>query len=274
MTIIYEIGIFLALGLVTGFLSGLLGIGGGFIRIPIFILLFPLIGINDAVLMHFAVGTSMALIIPTALAASIKQYKQGNLDLNYYWTWSFGIFIGVVIGLLLVPYCSAQTFKILFLILVLSVIVYLSFFSESKVISKTAPQGSLKVFIASLIGMVSALTGTAGGSVTMPVLKAFNVPLKKGVAMASATGLVVGLVGTAGFVYHGLDVPDRPDYSWGYISLMVLFAMLPTVFFGASLGARATNRCSERLIKRIFILLMLIIAANMLFKLVQGGLWS
>ena len=269
MTIAYEIGLFLALGFVTGFLSGLLGIGGGFIRIPIFILVFPLIGINDTVLMHLAVGTSMALIIPTALAASIKQYKQGNLDLNYYWTWSIGILIGVLIGLLLVPYCSAQTFKILFLTLVLSIVVYLSFFNESKVISKVAPQGGGKVFVAALIGMVSALTGTAGGSVTMPVLKAFSVPLKKGIAMASASGLVVGLVGTAGFVYHGLDVPNRPDYSWGYISLMVFFAMLPTVFFGASLGARASNQCSERLIKYAFICLMLVVAANMIYKLVH-----
>lgn len=269
MTIVHEVGMFLILGLVTGFLSGLFGIGGGFIRIPIFILVFPMLGINDTILMHIAVGTSMALIIPTALASSIKQYTQGNLDLNYYWTWSIGIFIGVFIGLMLVPYFSAQTFKVLFLILVLSVIVYMSFFSESKVISKLPPRGILKWLIATFIGVVSALTGTAGGAITSPVLKAFNVPLKKAIAMASASGLVVGLVGSVGFIFHGLYVPGRPHYSWGYINLIVFFAMLPTVFFGASLGARVNNRCSDRFIKRTFILLLLVIAANMLFKLIH-----
>ena len=171
MNMVYEVGMFLVLGFFTGFLSGLFGIGGGFLRIPIFILIFPLIGIKDVVLMHFAVGTSMALIIPTALASSIKQYMQGNLDLNYYWTWSLGILMGVLLGLLLVPYCSAQLFKILFIMLVLSVVVYMSFFSETKVISQTAPRGILKLFIAALIGMVSALTGTGGGSIRYPYLK-------------------------------------------------------------------------------------------------------
>lgn len=270
LTIIHEVGMFVLLGLVTGFLSGLFGIGGGFLRIPIFMLVFPLIGINDAMLMHIAVGTSMALIIPTALAASIKQYAQGNLDLNYYWTWGIGILFGAVIGILIVPYCSAQTYKILFLILVLSVIVYLSFFNETKVISETAPRGIVKALIASFIGVLSTLTGTAGGAITMPILKAFSMPLKKGIALASATGLIIGLVGTAGFVFHGLDIPDRPHYSWGYINLIVFAAMTPTVFLGAFLGARVSNQCSERLIKYAFIVLLVVIAGNMIFKLVYG----
>ncbi len=108
-------------------------------RIPIFMLVFPLLGIQTTLLMHFSIGTSMALVIPTALAASIKQYKQGNLDLNYYWTWGCGIFLGVVIGLMLVPYFTVQTFQILFLILVLTVLVYLGLFSESRVIANAAP---------------------------------------------------------------------------------------------------------------------------------------
>ncbi len=127
----------------------------------------------------------------------------------------------------------------------------------------------MKWFIAALTGLVSALTGTAGGAITVPILKAFNVPLKKCIAIASATGLVVGLVGSAGFVFHGLNIPDRPHYSWGYVSLLVFFAMAPTVFVGASLGAKASNQCSERLINRAFVLLLLIIAANMLYKLLS-----
>ena len=108
----------------------------------------------------------------------------------------------------------------------------------------------------------------------MPILKAFSVPLKQGIALASATGLVIGLVGTAGFVFHGLNVPDRPHYSWGYVSLLVFCAMSPTVFLGASLGARVSNQCSERIIKRAFVLLMMIIAVNMLVKLIPGNLLS
>ena len=267
LTLVDQAIIFLVFGFITGFLSGWFGIGGGFIRIPIFAAIFPYLGVHDAISMHVTIGTSMALIIPTALASSLKQYTQGNLDLNFYWTWGFGTLVGVILGLFLVPYCSAQTFKILFLVLVLCVIVYLGFFSNSKVISKSAPKGALKVLIASFIGMISALTGTAGGAITTPVLKAYSFPLKKAIALASATGLIVGLVGSVGYVFHGLDVPGRPHYSLGYISLFVFFSMMPTIFLGASLGARVNNQCSDNLIRRAFVLLMLVIAANMLYKL-------
>ncbi len=265
--IINEILFYLLFGLVSGFVSGFLGIGGGFIRIPIFAAMFAYFGVEEKILMHVVVGTSIALIIPTAIASSFKQYRLGNLDLRYYRTWSLGILVGVVAGLLIVPYCSARTFRILFLSLVCCVIFYLSFFSNSKGLLQSPPGGWLKGFIAMLIGLASALTGTAGGAITTPVLKACSFPLKKAIAMSSATGLVVGVVGTAGYVYHGLAVVGRPHLSWGYVSLLVFFAMTPTIFFGASFGARMNNQCSDTTLRIAFIILLSVIAVNMFYKL-------
>jgi uncharacterized protein len=269
--IVTEIIVFLSLGLVTGFLSGLFGIGGGFIRIPIFAYVFPMIGVAHPILMHVAIATSVALIIPTAIAASIKQYTQGNLDLSFYSTWAIGIFVGVLIGLFLVPYISTQLFQIIFVVLALIIAAYLGLVKDSLVISKNAPKGFVKALISMSIGLASALTGTAGGALTTPALKVCSMPLKKAIGTASATGLVIGLVSTIGFVIHGWNIPDRTHFSFGYVNLVVFFAMLPSIFWGASLGARINNRLDDRIVKRAFALLMLTVAANFIFKLAADG---
>src|SRR3981189_944745 len=104
--IVERIGAFALVGLASGFASGLFGIGGGIVRIPIFIYLLPLFGVAHPVLMHVAVGTSMALVLPSAVASTRKQYALGNLDLSFYRTWALGILIGVLVGLALLPFAS------------------------------------------------------------------------------------------------------------------------------------------------------------------------
>jgi uncharacterized protein len=81
--IVQRIGAFALAGLASGFSSGLFGIGGGIVRIPIFVYLLPLFGVPSPVLMHVAVGTSMALVLPSALASTRKQLALGNLDLAF-----------------------------------------------------------------------------------------------------------------------------------------------------------------------------------------------
>ena len=262
MDLIYESGILLVLGLAIGVLSGLFGIGGGFIRIPAFIALFPLIGVPTHQLMHFAVGTSVALIIPTAVASSLKQYRQGNLDLGFYWEWAVAISIGVLLGLVLVPYTSTRDFKIFFLLLVVIVTVYLALVPDSLTISDQPPHGAGKAMMAIVIGMISALTGTAGGMMITPALKMCCVPLKRAIATASASGLVIGVISTAGFIYHGWNYSVATRYAFGYVNLLVFLAMAPGVFVGSWAGARLNNHLTDKLIKRLYIALLIVVAGD------------
>src|SRR4029077_14365802 len=91
-----RIGVFALVGLASGFASGLFGIGGGIVRIPLFVYLLPLFGVAHSVMMHVAVGTSMALVLPSAIASTRKQLALGNLDLSFFRTWAVGILIGVL----------------------------------------------------------------------------------------------------------------------------------------------------------------------------------
>ncbi len=262
-----QIVVLLAFGLVTSLISGLLGIGGGIVRIPLFIYLFPALGTPDESMMHMAIGTSVALVIPTAIASSARQYRQGNLDIGFYRWWAVGIFVGVAGGLALVPYVSTEVFQIVFVVFLLAMVAYVGFVKQTTVLSQSPPRGIVKFALAALIGLASALTGTGGGALTTPSLKAFSVPLKKAVATASATGLVVGVIGAIGYVLQGWNTANRPAHSLGYVDSVVFLGMLPTILIGAPLGARLNNHLSETSLKYLYAAFLLIAAGNLIYKL-------
>ena len=270
MNLLSELCLLLALGLATSFVSGLLGIGGGIIRIPLFVYLMPVLGVEKIVLMHVAIGTSVALVIPTAAAASIRQYKQGNLDLQYYRTWALGIAVGVVAGNAIAPLISTELFKLIFVIFLLTVAAYIGLVPKTVTFTERPPTGATKLVLAAGIGLLALLTGTGGGALTTPSLKACSMPLKKSVAIASATGLVVGAIGSIGFIVSGRNAPYRPHFSLGYVNLTVFLAMLPTVLIGAPLGAKLNNHLDDRILSRTYAVFLLVAAIDMAYKLLQG----
>ena len=162
--IVQRIGAFALAGLASGFSSGLFGIGGGIVRIPIFMYLLPLFGVPSPLLMHVAVGTSMALVLPSALASTRKQVALGNLDLTFFRTWALGIFVGVLIGTSVVPFASTEILQAIFAAFMVTVGVYEGFFKDRVVIAKAAPRGGVKLAVAAAIGWLAAMTGTGGGT--------------------------------------------------------------------------------------------------------------
>jgi hypothetical protein len=150
--IVERIGAFALVGLASGFASGLFGIGGGIVRIPIFIYLLPLFGVAHPVLMHVAVGTSMALVLPSAVASTRKQLSLGNLDLAFFRTWAMGIFLGVLIGTALLPLASTEILQAIFAAFMVTVGVYEGFFRNRMVIAKSAPRGAVKLAVAAALG--------------------------------------------------------------------------------------------------------------------------
>src|SRR5207342_1353376 len=154
--VVERIGVFALVGLGSGFVSGLFGVGGGIVRIPLFVYLLPLFGVAHSVMMHVAVGTSMALVLPSAIASTRKQLALGNLDLSFFRTWAVGILIGTV----LLPYASTELLQVIFALFMVTVGVYEGFLKDRLVIARAPPQGATKLGVASAIGCLAALTGT------------------------------------------------------------------------------------------------------------------
>jgi uncharacterized protein len=267
--IVERLGAFALVGLASSFASGLFGVGGGIVRIPIFVYLLPLFGVAHPVLMHVAVGTSIALVLPSAVASTRKQLALGNLDVPFFKTWAVGIFVGVLIGTVLVPFASTEILQAIFAAFMVALGVYEGFFKNRMVTAKAAPRGAVKLALAAAIGLLAALTGTGGGTLTTPALQAFSVRLEAAIATASATGLITGAVATIGAMIGGWHVRDLPAYSLGYVDLAIFAAMMPTILIAAPLGVRAGHSLSEAWLRRVYTVLLFVIAADLIRKLVS-----
>lgn len=251
--VVERIGVFALVGLGSGFVSGLFGIGGGIVRIPLFVYLLPLFGVAQSVMMHVAVGTSMAL---------------GNLDLAFFRTWAVGILIGVLVGTALLPYASTELLQVIFAIFMVTVGVYEGFLKDRLVFARTPPQGAKKLGVASAIGCLAALTGTGGGTMATPILQAFSMKMQAAIAVSSATGLVSGVVATIGAIVGGWHALGLPSYSLGYVDLAIFAAMMPTIMIAAPVGVRVGHMLSETWLRRVYTVLLFVIAADLIRKLV------
>jgi len=267
--LVEHIVVFALAGLASGFVSGLFGVGGGIVRVPLFVYLLPLFGVPHAVLMHVAVGTSIALVLPSAFASTRKQLALGNLDLAFFRTWAVGLLAGVLIGVVLLPFISTEVLQTIFAAFMLAVGIYEGFLKDRLKAAAAAPQGMVKLVVATAIGIIAALTGTGGGAVTTPVLQAFSVRLERAIAIASAGGLVTGAVATIGAVVNGWHVRGLPAWSLGYVDLAIVIAMMPTILIAAPLGVRAGHRLSETWLRRIYTVLLFAIAFDLVRKLIS-----
>lgn len=266
--VLLRILIFVVVGLVSGFFSGLFGIGGGTVRMPIFIYLFPWLGVAHPVMMHVATATSMALIIPSAISSTRKHYKLGDLDVGFFKTWALGLVIGVAVGLILLPYGSTELLQALFSIYIVVVGFYIAFNHGRFYLGKEPPKGAKTVGVSSVVGFVAAMTGTAGGTLTTPILSAFNMKLERAMAIAAATGLITGTVGAVGSIISGWDARDLPHFSLGYVDMVIFLAMVPTVMIAAPIGVSASHKMNERTLQLTYAILLIVIGIDLLRRLV------
>jgi len=265
--LIISIIAFAIVGFFSGFASGLFGIGGGTVRVPVFIYLFPWLGIAHSVTMHIATATSMALVVPSAITSTRKQKALGNLDLDFFKSWAIGLFFGVAIGVVLIPFASTEALQSIFAVYIIVVGIYTAL-GHGGFSFGDPPSGVRKLGIASVVGAVAALTGTAGGTLTTPILTACKIALPKAIAISSATGLVTGTVGALGGIVTGWHASDLPAYSLGYVDPVIFLVMLPTVILGAPLGVRVGHRMSEKTLRLAYAILLIIIGLDLLRRLI------
>ncbi len=254
----------LAAGVASGFIAGLFGVGGGIVRIPIFLFLFPIFGIHADVLMHVAAGTSLALAIPSSVMASRAQYKAGKLDLNFLKGWVPALILGVLIGIFLMRYVTSRFLEQVFAVVILLISVQMFFTNSEFKITKVFPGRILKGFLALVIGGLSTMLGLTGGSFTTPVLTAFGYPIHRSIAVATAGGFFISTVGAAGSFVNGIGIAGRPEFSLGYIDLTAVLVMIVPIIIMAPQGVRLANHLSQERLRRVFSVFLFIVALDMI----------
>ncbi|MGB5810583.1 MAG: sulfite exporter TauE/SafE family protein [Polyangiales bacterium] len=258
-----RIAILATAGVIVGYASGLFGIGGGVILVPTFLTTFPRFGASPEVVMHCAVGTCLALVVPAAIASTRKHYALGNVELDLLRSWLPWVALGTLVGVLTVELLRARDLKMIFTLYLIATTLYVAARKASEAGEEGRPPAIVRAVGGSIIGDLSVWLGLGGGTFAVPFFRAFHYPIKKSIAVSAATGLVIGFGGAAGAIYHGWGVAGRTSYSIGYVDGMALAVIGPIVMLTAPLGAKAASGASEMLLKWVYVALLGGIAAYM-----------
>jgi len=257
---------YLFLGLVAGFIAGLLGVGGGLIIVPVLIWLFDAQGVAADIQPHLALGTSLGSIMFTSLSSLRAHHRHGAVDWNLVSRISPGIIAGTLLGALLASLIPGQPLKIFFIAFLFYAALQMAI-NFKPTPSRSLP-GRLGLFGAgSVIGSVSSWVGIGGGTLSVPFQVWCNVQFHRAVGTSAAIGFPIAFAGLIGYLIGGWNVPDLPPSSLGFVSAPALACIAIGSMFTAPLGARTAHSLPVTKLKRVFAILLLVLAIRMLFTL-------
>lgn len=252
---------YIALGLVVGFVAGLLGVGGGLIIVPVLIALFQFYAIGAGIEPHLALGTSLASILFTSISSMRVHHRHGAVEWSLVRRIAPGIIGGTLLGAILAARMSPQVLKLFFILFLFyaATQMWLDFKPRPH---RNLPGLAGTTFAGGIIGAVSSWVGIGGGTLSVPFLLWHNVPLHRAIATSSAIGLPIAIAGTFGYAFAGLG-SSLPEYSLGFIYLPALAGIVLGSVLTAPLGARTAHRLQVRPLKKIFALLLYALAIRM-----------
>jgi len=254
------------LGIFAGFSAGLLGIGGGAILVPGLYYLLKHFGFSD-VAMHVAVGTSLATIIFTGASSAWAHHKRGAVDIPMLKKFLPGVLIGVIIGTYLSDLLPTEGLKIIFASSQIAFGTYMILrTNKTNLVNALPKQPFLSVFAAANAGLATMM-GVGGGVQNVTFMTICNVGIHTAIATAAAIGPFIAIIGTIGFITIGLDTPDLPAYSFGYVNLAAFACIIVTSVLMAPVGAKCAHALPVPKLKKYFAIFMLIIAAKMLLEI-------
>lgn len=254
-------------GMIAGVMAGLLGVGGGIVIVPVLFHLFTFLGVDEAVRMHVAVGTSLATIIPTSIISARSHFKRGSLNIDLLKQLIPGVVVGVIGGVILSGFISGAALTAVFAVVALVVALNMAFKKDGFAISDQLPNRTGTGIIGFFIGGISTLMGIGGGTLSVPVLSAYRTPMHTAVGTGAALGLVISLPGTIGFLVNGLGVENRPPFSLGYVNLIGLFLIIPATMLMAPVGARLAHAINATRLRQVFALFLFITSLRMFYGL-------
>jgi len=244
-------------GVIAGVMAGLLGIGGGIVIVPVLYHLFTLLGVDEAVRMHMAVGTSLATIIPTSMSSARSHWRRGSLDTGLLKQLGAGVVGGVVVGAAISGWVSGPALSVIFAVVAMAVALNMGLHQEPLVLRDQLPGAPGCLAIGGVIGSLSTMMGIGGGTLSVPLLSAFGAEIRRAVGTAAAIGLIISVPGTLGFIITGLGMPGRPPASLGYANLAGFAVIVPMTILMAPVGARLAHAINPRRLKQFFALFLL-----------------
>lgn len=269
--------VFLLVGLVAlagvgaGVLSGLLGVGGGIVIVPALDLAFGMAGVGDGVRMHLAVGTSLASIVPTAIASAAAHRRRAAVDGAFAGAWSLPIAVGACGGAVLAAAVRGSVLATVFGLVALAMALRMMSRSEAPSASfgRVARVGRGRV-VPAVIGAVSAMMGIGGGTLSVPALTGLGLTVHRAVGTSAWLGLWIAVPAAVGYALLGAGRDGLPPWSVGFVSVPALAVLLPCTVLAAPLGAYIAHRLSRQALRLAFGGFLLLAGARMLYRALGG----
>ncbi len=243
----------------VGFVAGLFGIGGGLITVPFLYYIFELYGIDQKYLMHLAVGTSFAIIIPTSLVSVLTHHKFKAVDFDIVKSYGIFVILGVITGTIFAATLKTKSLVLFFSLVIFSLGIYLLLLKEKKQNVVVKIRLPFKIFFGFLVGFISAPMGIGGAIMNVPVLKFFGYSINKAIGSAAAIGFLIALFGTFGFLITGNYLKINLPFSIGFLNIPTFLIFIPITMFMARIGARTVHRIDKNKISKFFGLFLLVI---------------
>lgn len=256
----------LATGTVAGVLAGLFGIGGGIVIVPVLETTLGFIGVDPAIRMHVAVGTSLATIIPTSISSARAHHMRRSVDVEIVRRWAVFVLLGALLGAWIASKVHSDVLATVFATLALFVALKMLFMPESRNLTEEVPRGPLVPAIPTAIGCFSSMMGIGGGTFSVMTLTLFNEPIHRAVGTAALFGLVISLPGMLGFVAAGWGDPRIPAGSLGYVNLIGFACIAPATVLAAPLGAKIAHAFSARRLNMLFGAFLIIASIRLFYR--------
>lgn len=260
---IYDFFTFILIGIFTGTLSGLLGVGGGIVVVPALVFTFAALDFPMSILMHLAAGTSLAVMIFTSIASLHSHIKHGVTIYPIFKKLIIGIIVGVISGAIVADFLHSGILRIIFAIFIILIALRILSGAEPKP-HRQLPGKLLTNAVSFVIGFKSGLLGAGGGVLSMPFLTACNVNIRDAVGVSAACSLLISLVGTISLMITGLHEPNLPAHSIGFIYLpaFIGIGIMSPIF--ARIGAYYSYKIPAKKLKMIFAVFILVVGIKLL----------
>ena len=250
----------------VGFVAGLFGIGGGLITVPFLFYIFGTLGLDQSYIMHLAVGTSFAIIIPTSIVSVLTHHKFKAVDFDIVKSYGLFVIFGVILGTIFASTLKTKSLVLFFSIVIFFLGFYLLFLKEKEKNVTNEIKLYLKVVLGFLSGFISAPMGIAGAIMNVPILKFFGYSINRAIGSAAAIGFLIAFFGAIGFLITGSYLKTQIPLSVGFINIPAFLIFVPITTFMARIGAKTVHKINKNKISKYLGIFLLLVASKLLYE--------
>ena len=253
----------------VGFVAGLFGIGGGLITVPFLFYIFGSLEFDQSYIMHLAVGTSFAIIVPTSLSSVLTHHKFNAVDVNIVKSYGIHVIIGVIFGAIFAVSLDTKSLILFFTTVIYLLAIYLLFIKEKKTQINRKISFLKKIIFGFAVGFISAPMGIGGAIMNVPILKFFGYSINRAIGSAAAIGFFIAVFGTFGFLILGSFLKANLPLSVGFINIPAFLIFIPITTIMARIGARTVHKIEKNKISKLFGIFLIIVASKFLYDYFQ-----